>query len=58
MAPLYMSMAHAQAVAGFDVGVDVDVSLHQITVHHTNRDFGGRGTVPDDMGHDGTALRA
>ena len=49
-------MAHAQAVAGFDVGVDV--SPHQLTVHHNNRGFAGRGTVPGDMRHDGTALRA
>jgi hypothetical protein len=45
-------------VAGFDVGFDVDVPPHQVTTDHTNRDFGGRGTVPDDMGHDGTAIRA
>ncbi len=51
-------MAHAQSVAGFDVGFDVDVSPHRITIHHTNRGFRGRGTVPDDMGHDGTALWA
>ncbi len=43
---------------GFDVGVDVDVPPHQITTHHTNRSFGGRGTAPDDMGQDRTALRA
>ena len=51
-------MAHAQAVAGFDVVFDVDVSPHQITVHHTNRAFGGYRTVPVDMGHDGTLLWA
>ena len=32
MTPLYLSMAYAQSVAGFDVGfdVDVDVSPHII----------------------------
>ena len=40
----------------FDVGFDVDVPPQQVTTHHTNRGFGGQGTVPDDMGHDGTAL--
>ncbi|GAI28248.1 unnamed protein product, partial [marine sediment metagenome] len=34
---------------------DVDVPPHQVTTHHTNRGFEGRETVPDDMGHDGTA---
>ncbi len=43
---------------GFDVGVDVDVPPQQVTTHHTNRSFGGRGTVPNDMGHDGTLLQA
>ncbi len=57
---LNISQAHTKAVAGFDVGVDVDVDVpsHQVTTHHTNRGFGGRGTVPDDMEHDGTALWA
>ena len=41
-----------------DVGVDVGVSPQLVTTHHTNRDFGDRGTVPDDMEHDGTALQA
>ena len=43
---------------GFDVHFDVDGGAQQVTAHHTNRGFGGRGTVPDDMGHDGTALQA
>ena len=51
-------MAHAQVVAGFDVGFDVDGLPHQITVHHTNRGFGGQGTVPVDMPHDRMVLRA
>jgi len=42
----------------FDVPVVVDGGAQQVTTHHTNRGFGGRGTVPDDMGHDETALRA
>ena len=46
------------AVFGFDVGFDVDVPSHQVTTDHTNRDFGGRVTVSNDMEHDGTALWA
>ena len=42
----------------FDVGFDVDVPPHQVTTHHTNHGFGGRGTVPDDMRHDETVLWA
>lgn len=41
-----------------DVVFDVDVPPQRVTTHHTNRGFGGRGTVPDDMGRDGTLLRA
>ena len=51
-----VAQAYAQAVAGFDVDFDVDVPPHPVTTHHINRGFGGRGTVPDDMGHDGTVL--
>jgi len=40
------------------VGFDVDVPPQRVTTHHTNRGFRGRGTVPDDMGHAGTALWA
>ena len=44
------------AVAGFDVHFDVDVPPQRVTTNHINRGFGGHETVPDDMGHDGTAL--
>ena len=43
---------------GFDVPVVVDGGAQQVTAHHTNRGFGGRVTVPDDMGHDGTVRQA
>ena len=55
---LNTSLVHAQAVGGFDVRFDVDVPPQRVTTHHTNRGFGGRETVPDDMEHDETALRA
>ena len=51
-------MLAIQAVAGFDVHLDVDVGTQRVTNNHTNRVFGGHETVPDDMGHDGTALWA
>ena len=41
---------------GLDVHFDVDVPPHLTTPDHTDRDFGGHGTVLNDMGHDGTAL--
>ena len=43
---------------GFDVHFDVDVPPQRVTTNHTNRGFGGQGTVPGDMGHDGKALWA
>ena len=46
------------AVAGFDVHFDVEREQQRPTTNHTNRGFGGRRTVPDDMGHDGTVLQA
>jgi len=43
---------------GFDVGFDVDAGPQRVTTHHTNRGFGSRVTVSNDMEHDGTALWA
>ena len=40
----------------FDVHFVVDGEPQRTTTHHTDRGFGGHGTVPDDMEHDGTAL--
>ena len=53
---LNTSQAHAQTVAGFDVGVDVP--SQRGTTHHTNRGFGAWWTAPDNLRHDETALRA
>jgi len=52
------SISSARTLSGFDVDFDVDVPPHRVTTHHTDRGFGAHGTVPDDMGHDGTALWA
>jgi len=45
-------------VAGFDVGFDAYAKQHLPIVDHTDRVFRRNGTVPDDMGHDGTTLWA
>ena len=42
----------------FDVGFDVGVSPHRVTIHHNNRDFGDKKTVLNKIEHDGTALWA
>jgi hypothetical protein len=42
----------------FDVPVVVHGGTQRVTTRHNNRGSGGRGTAPDDMGHDGTALQA
>ena len=36
----------------------VHAQPHRLTTNHTDRGFGVQGTLPDDMGHDVTALSA
>jgi hypothetical protein len=50
------SISHARTLAGFDVDFEVDVPPHQVTLHHTDRGFGWKGTVPNDIKHDETIL--
>jgi hypothetical protein len=40
----------------FNVGFGVDGGAQRVTPHYIDRGFGGRGTVPDDIGHNETVL--
>ena len=53
-----MLAQESEEMSDFDVEFDVHVPPHQVTTNHTNRGSGAQGTVPDDMGHDGTVLWA